>query len=323
MNRLGLKISCFVVSIVIWMQVASTSTVVQTTSLPLRLTGVSERGLTVAGSEMIPAQVKVRVQGKKLRLLRHNYFNLDIGEVRVNIADRDPGPRFSRDLQLNDVMTDQVVPLGIQPAVRLEIKLDHELRRMLPVRLRTVGVLPANLAYLMDPVVTPDSVMVTGPQRYFPEGGVVFTEAVDLSRHRNSGETAVSLVLPHEHLKMASRNVRAAFAVAEMEERTLANIPVIPLVDAGQPEVGVSPPVVDVMVRGVADSVRALRGDRIMVTVPVGHLEVGVHMVAGQASLPPWLTLIGMDPTTFQVVVGHLEPVKADSLRNAPENPSE
>jgi YbbR domain-containing protein len=320
MNRIGLKVSCIVISVVIWVQVAAIATVEQSTNLPLRLTGVSE-GLTIAGSN-IPSQVKVRVQGSKLRLLAHNYFNRYIGEVRINVSDRTAGPTFSYELDQNDVFTDLIV-VGIQPPVRLRLKLDHEMRRKLPVQLMTSGDLPPNVAYLAPPEIQPDSVMVTGPERFFPASGVVTTEVVDLGRQDNSGDVTVALVLPHEHLIMASRQARATFRVARLEERTLANIPVIALVDAGQPEVGISPPVVDVMVRGVADSVRALQGDRIMVTVPVGHLGQGVHMVAGQADIPPWLTLIGLDPTEFQVVVGHLEPIKADSLRQAAEQPGD
>ncbi|MDX2475339.1 MAG: hypothetical protein QNL91_16715 [Candidatus Krumholzibacteria bacterium] len=320
MNRIGLKLSCFVVSVIIWVQVASTSTVEQTTSLPLRLTGVSA-GLTAAGSE-IPRTVKVRVQGSKLSLLTHNYFNRYIGEVRVTVSDRPAGPTFSYELDQNDVFSDLVV-IGIQPPVRLRLKLDSEVQRMLPVHIRTSGALASNVGFLAPATVAPDSVMVTGPERFFPPSGMVNTKAVDLNRMNDSGQETVSLILPHEHLKMASKDVQVSFQVAAMEERTLANIPVIPLVDVGQPEVGVSPPVVDVMVRGVADSVRALRGDRIMVTVPVGNLPRGVHIVAGQADLPPWLTLIGLDPAEFRVVVGDFEPIKADSLRNGTENPFE
>jgi YbbR domain-containing protein len=320
MSRIGLKLSCFVVSVIIWVQVASTSTVEQTTSLPLRLTGVGE-GLTATGSE-IPRTVKVRVQGSKLSLLTHNYFNRYIGEVRVTVSDRPAGPTFSYELDQNDVFSDLVV-IGIQPPVRLRLKLDREVQRMLPVHVRTSGALANNVGFLAPTTVAPDSVMVTGPERFFPPSGLVNTEAVDLTRRDDSGLETVSLMLPHEHLKMASKDVQVTFQVAAMEERTLANIPVIPLVDVGQPEVGVSPPVVDVMVRGVADSVRALRGDRIMVTVPVGNLPRGVHVVAGQADLPPWLTLIGLDPAEFRVVVGDFEPIKADSLRNGTENPFE
>ena len=64
------------------------------------------------------------------------------------------------------------------------------------------------------------------------------------------------------------------------------------MVDAGQPEVGVSPPVVDVMVRGVADSVRSLDRSRFLVTVPVGSLAEGVYVLPAQVEYPPWLTLI-------------------------------
>ncbi len=320
MNRLGLKISCFVVSVVIWVQVASTSTVEQTTQLPLRLTGVGA-GLTAAGSE-IPSRVKVRVQGSKLRLMTHNYFNRYIGEVRVNLADRVPGPTFSYELGVGDVYTDLVV-IGIQPPVRLRVKLDQEVRRRLPIRLVTSGTLPAGFGFLIPPAVTPDSVMVTGPERFLPPSGEIVTEPVALDRRESSDEQIVALMPPHEELKMASREVRVRFQVAPLVERTLANLPVIPLVDAGQPEVGVSPPVVDVMVRGVADSVEVLRGDRILVTVPVGSLGLGVHVVPGQASLPSWLTLIGMDPPEFQVVVGRADPVWADSLRGGTEQPDE
>ncbi len=320
MNRIGLKLSCFVVSVIIWVQVASTSTVELTTNLPLRLTGVAE-GLTAAGSDL-PSHVKVRVQGSKLSLLTHNYFNRYIGEVRVTVADRPAGPSFSYELDRNDVFTDLEV-VSVQPPVRLRLKLDNERQRMLPVHVRQTGTLPTEVGLLAPMKVTPDSVLVTGPERFFPPSGMISTEAVDLDRRRESGQETVALLAPHEHLKMASKDVQVRFEVANIEERTLANIPVIPLVDAGQPEVGVSPPVVDVMVRGVADSVRALRADRIIVTVPVGDLDRGVHVVSGQADLPPWLTLIGLDPAEFQVVVGDLEPVKTDSLRNGTENPVE
>jgi len=321
MNRAGLKLSCFVVSVLIWVQVASTSTVEQIAQLPLRVTRV-EDGLTVAGSD-IPARVKVRVQGSKLGLLSHKYFNRYVGEVRVNLAGHGADSTFSYPLSVNDVFTGDLVVVAIQPPVTVNFRLDRELGRMLPVRLVTSGTLAADVGFLDTPEVSPDSVMVTGPERFFPQSGHVNTETVDLGRRASSSEEKVALVLPHADLKMASREVRVRFNVAPLVERTLANLPVIPLVDTGQPEVVVSPPVVDVMVRGVADSVRALRGDRVLVTVPVGDLGLGVHMVSGEASLPPWLVLIGLDPPEFQVVVGRVEPGWADSLRLGAESPNE
>jgi len=165
MNRLGLKISCFVVSVVIWVQVASTSSVEVVTNLPLRLTGLSE-GLT-AENEGVPEQIKVRLQGSKLRLLSHDYFNRFIGEVRIDLTGHVAGPEFSYEVGTNDVFTDLVV-VGIQPPVRMRLKVDDLWTRKLPVKVSLGGELPAQVAFLAPPVARPDSVWVTGPARFFP-----------------------------------------------------------------------------------------------------------------------------------------------------------
>ena len=69
MNRLGLKISCFVVSIVIWMQVASTADVEKTARLPVGIEGLRD-GLTIAGSK-IPGNPTARMT--PLRVERPNH----------------------------------------------------------------------------------------------------------------------------------------------------------------------------------------------------------------------------------------------------------
>ncbi|MFT5232912.1 MAG: YbbR domain-containing protein [Candidatus Krumholzibacteriia bacterium] len=307
MNRLGLKISCFVVSVIIWVQVASISSVEVVTNLPLRLSGLSD-GLTAANSE-IPSKVKVRLQGSKLRLLTHEYFNRFIGEVRVDLTGHVPGPEFSYELGTNDVFTDLVVQ-GIQPPVRLRIKVDELWTRKLPVQLNMIGELSGEVAFLVAPVVKPDSVWVTGPARFFPASGVLTTREIDLARKRESGQVQALLVTPDDQLSLGVAEVAVDLLLAPVIERTLANILVIALVDAGRPEVGVSPPVVDVMVRGVADSVRTLLSSQVQVTVAVGSLERGDHILTGQVSLPPWAELIGMDPKRVRVVVGGVDTTK-------------
>ena len=53
--------------------------------LPLRVVGLGE-GLTVAGSEHLPVEARVRLTGSKLRLMMHQYFGRYVGEVRVNLT---------------------------------------------------------------------------------------------------------------------------------------------------------------------------------------------------------------------------------------------
>jgi len=301
MNRLGLKISCLLVSILIWIQVASTASIEQTITLDLKVSGLAE-GLTIAGSENFPKQVQARVTDSKLSIMAHQYFGIDVGYVSINLAGFSD-TTFSYQLTGADV----VPPTLDADVVRsrfLTITIDREISRPVPVVLDLEGSLPEGTGFVTAPRATPDSVVVTGPSRLFKPDLVLYSQEFDLDRLTESGEHTVKLNPVGDFLKQDRNKVVATFLVGRLEERTLANIPVIALVDAGHPEVGISPPVADVMVRGVADSIRVLTRDRVSVVVPVANLEVGATVLPGQVVYPDWLTLIRLDPPMFQVIVG-------------------
>jgi YbbR domain-containing protein len=314
MNRIGLKIICLVVSVVIWIQVASHSTVEQNATLPLIVTGLDVDTLTLEGS-VLPKDVSVRLSGSKLSLVLHNIFNRYVGEVRVSLWDLGPGPEFSYEVAASDVYSDLKV-VSVQSPLRLRLQIDRREFKLLPVRQRTIGKLRPGLAFLEPPQLKPDSVLVSGPGRFFVEGLSVEAQPLDLSKLKESARLTVRLTPPGKFLHLATSQIALDCLVAEIEDRTLANIPVIPLVDTGRPPVGLSPPVVDVMVRGVADSVRALTANRFLVTVPVGNLEEGIYYLPGQVDNPDWLEVIGLDPPEFQVIVGSPS-VSLDSLYDA------
>jgi len=311
MNRFGLKISCLLVSVLIWIQVASTADFEQTTTLPLRVTGLGE-GLTVSGSEYLPSEVLVRVTGSKLKLLTHQYFNRYIGEVRANLAGFSDST-FSYQLDRSNIFTD-MKNADFKRLKILTLTIDHEISRSIAVTLDVEGNLPRDMDFVTTPRITPDSVLVTGPSRFFSDGMSVLTEVVNLDRISENSEQTLDLVLPGDWLDLTETRVKVAFLVGKLENRTLANIPVIGLVDAGRPEVGISPPVADVMVRGIADSVRALTEDRISVIVPVDNLAEGIFVLAGQVVHPDWLTLIRLDPPRFQVIVGNPPILRNDAF---------
>ena len=124
MNRLGLKISCLLAAGLIWIQVAATSVVESVADLPLRVTGLSE-GFTIAGSEL-PQRVPVRLRGSKLGLMAHKYFRTYAGELRVNLADREPGPAFSLQLSVDNVYTESEV-LRLDRDTRIRLHIDDEM----------------------------------------------------------------------------------------------------------------------------------------------------------------------------------------------------
>ena len=302
MNRIGLKISCLAISVVIWFVIANTVMVEQNSSLPLQVRGLAD-DLTLAG-DPLPQSVYVRLRGSKLNLLTHRYFNSYIGEVRINLANMEPGEAFRYTPGRSDVITDlEVASLDAVPTLMLQIH--RKVSKKLPLRVVTEGILDQQLGLLVPIRLEPDSVTVTGPEGFFPEQGFVRTEPLKLDRLGKSETFTLSLVSPHKDLQLAEATCSAGVFLAEVEDRTLANIPVIPLVDSGQPEVGISPPVVDVMVRGVADSVRTLTEARFLVTIAVGGLQEGLYVLPGQVQFPPCVRLIGLDPPEFQVIVGN------------------
>ncbi len=323
MSRLGLKISCLLASILIWVQVAATTDVELAARLPLRVEGLAE-GLTYAGSGYVPSSVTVRLRGSKLRLLTNRYFQRYVGEVRLNLAGMGPGAEFSYQLTDGDVVTDlEIVRFQREEKVRLQI--NELVSRRLPVAVMLGGELPRDVGFLSAPRAEPDSVTVSGPSRFVPESGAVATEPLALDRLQPGRTDGLELRLrsPHEHLMVAPAQVQIRCAVAPLIERTVANVPVVPLVDAGQPDVGVSPPVADVMVRGVADSVQALTEARLSVTVAVGNLAEGLYVLPGQVDCPRWLTLLGLAPAEFRVIVGN-PPIQPATRRDsrAPQPPA-
>lgn len=301
MSRLGLKVSCLVVAIVIWMQMASTATVEQTASLPLQVTGVAE-GCTVAGNGL-PREIAVRLRGSKLRLLAHRYFHRNVGVVRIDLAEQALGRAVTHMIERANVVTDLEVA-GIVEPDRLMIRIDGQVKRRLPIAVSTAGSLAPGYGYLKLPVAEPESVMVSGPARYFPDQSVVFTAPLDLAQLDGVGAVTLRVVPPDVHLQLSAREVTVTYGVGMLSERTLADVPVVVLKGVGEADVGVSPARADVLVRGVADSLRTLEGVRLKITVQASGLAPGVHLLPVQVEAPDWVTIIGLDPAQFQVIVG-------------------
>jgi YbbR domain-containing protein len=312
MNRIGLKLACLVVSIVIWIQVASTTTTEATLRLPVTLVNLPP-GTTVAGSE-IPQTVAVRLQGSKLRLLTHSILNRVAGHVVIDLEGYQAGETVIHDIAPSDVRS-ELKAAAVTPPVRLRLLLDREVTRVVPVRVRLQGQLRGSWQLLEPVAAVPDTAAVTGPQRFMVGLDSVATQPLDLDRVDQSARLERTLVLPSPYLVAEPARVTVVVTVARVEGRTLANIPVVPLVDADQGEVAISPPVADVMVRGPADSIRALVPARISVTVAVGGLEEGIHHLRGQVTHPDWLELVAVEPEVFMVVVGDLPQASSESER--------
>jgi len=109
--------------------------------------------------------------------------------------------------------------------------------------------------------------------------------------------------------------------VSVIEARTFVNIPVIPLVDANQPEVTVFPPVADLVLSGPSDSVGTIVPSRLAVTLSLSGLPEGIHHLRGQVDKPSCLTFISMEPETFMAIIGDINQGDINQAEENPEGP--
>jgi YbbR domain-containing protein len=307
MNHIGLKVACLVVAMLVWVQVASNQDVERTIFLPLELVNL-QPGMTVAGSR-IPANVLVRLRGSKLRLIAHRYLGQRAGRVVVDLADMTPGTT-QRPLTVNDVRSALDV-VEVRAQHPLSIQIDRLVSRAVPVVVTTSGQLPSGRMLVGALSAAPDSVVLSGPSRLFVPDLTIRTEPLDLSRQREAQTVRRRLASPSPHLTPAVAEVAVRVPVSLVDRRTLSNVPIVPLVDANQPEVTVYPPVADLAVSGPADSVRALLPSRVAVTVSLSGLPEGIHHLRGQVILPEGFTLLSLEPEEFMAIIGEADDVGA------------
>jgi len=308
-----LKIGCLIVAILVWIQVAATTMVETDVSMPLEVVGLAD-SLTTAGSN-VPETGRARIRAPKLEVMANQYFGYSLGSIAIDLTNKQPGPALVHQLNEADVRTEAEV-VGLLPPVRFPLRIDVHAQRRVPVHASVRGALPADRV-LTGPIgVRPESVLVAGPRRYFAGLDSLVTEVLDLSSLQRSVTREVPLVPPPPPLSLEQDRVTLSVPVARLDERVLANVPVLVVADTDMGEPGVSPPVCDVLVRGPADSVAAMRPDRLLVTVPVAGLEPGVHQVVGQVQHPPWVTSIQLTPAQFMVLVGDApEPPRPEGPR--------
>ncbi len=307
MRNLTLKIACVVVAVLVWIQVAATTMMEADVGLPMEIVGLGE-GWTVEGSAL-PDAANVRLRAAKLALLANDYLGVPMGSIQMDLASFQPGPPVLYVLKESDVRTDAEV-VTLLPPVRLPLRIDWQDRRRLPVRIPLRGQMPVDRMLAGAVTSVPDSVVVSGPRRYFRGVDTLATEPVNLAELSVTLSHDRPLVPPPAPLTLATSSVRVTVPVTRLDERVVANVPVLAESSGQAQQAGVSPPVCDVLVRGPADSVSALTPAQLRVTVPVAGLAAGMHQVIGRVQYPDWVIAVRLEPEAFMVILEGAEPVE-------------
>jgi hypothetical protein len=158
---------------------------------------------------------------------------------------------------------------------------------------------------LLSPLrAVPDSVSLFGPSRLLGDHAGVQTDPVDLGRIREDGDFVRRLRSPGPHLTLGVEEVSVVAEVAERGRRLFEHVPLVPLLDSGQPHAEVFPPVASVEISGPAGVLAGMTAADLSLTVSSTGLGPGAHTVRPTALLPEHCTLLTIEPLEYMLVVG-------------------
>jgi len=103
---------------------------------------------------------------------------------------------------------------SIEPTV-IDVKLDEQVDKELPVQVDWVGKLPSHLI-LTDVEIKPEKIVVTGGKSILEKLSTIYTEKVRLDSIEKSGEISVNLTLNPASLKVtqgSSEKIKVNYAV--------------------------------------------------------------------------------------------------------------
>lgn len=298
-DRLGVKIICLIVALLLWVQVASTVDVEKLVQLPVRVEGLAD-SLTVRHSRL-PEEVGVRVRGSRLQLLLSQLVSRDLGHISLDLTTYQPGLHSYEVTVLDAVVNATAVE--VVPPTTLTLDVQREVTRDVPVRLRTRGDFPDGYTRASRPEITPREVRVTGPERVVTAVREVDTQEIDVRRRRSSFSETVALQVPDPDVHLSPVEVDVSLGVDEIIGRQFRDVPVTVLSDLPAERIHLEPTHARVQVRGPATLVEALAPEEVEVILHIDESVEGVAELSGQVIVPDGMLSSTVEPASFQVVV--------------------
>jgi YbbR domain-containing protein len=221
-------------------------------------------------------------------------LSLDLYGVR-------PGPAVFRILPDALDLPRGVTVMRLTPS-EVTLEFAAVLRKRVPVRVALGGKLPNGLR-VVETRAAPESVEVAGPANDVEAIKAAETAPIDLSEAEPGViERDVTLESPREYVSFSAALVHAQVQVEEPERtRTLLDVPVV--VRGGTWRASVSPPTVQLTVRGARSDVDALELHDGAVYIDASDAEPGTYRRTPAVDLPAGLELVKQEPTAVQLRV--------------------
>ena len=283
---MSLKIASLVLAFFVWMYLRTEETGLGAFSVPLEIEGVPPE-LALGGEVLDAVGVRVRAPEATLQTLSPGRFS-----ARVRLSNPRPG-------ELELPLTPEMVraPIGVE-VVRVEpaslkLRLEPMISREVPVVARFRGE-PASGYERGGQQVSPDKVIVLGPESEVRQVREAVTEEVDIGGRSSSFEAPVMVSADRSGARVAG--VQTAMVRVDIRERrvtrTYAGVPVTPSVPAGRSYQAVyEPQTVTVVLEGTRAALDRVGPDNIRAVL---DLE-GMSPREAAYSVRPRITILPED----------------------------
>ncbi len=308
-ENLTLKILSVILAAFLWFFVSGKSKTELALSVPVEFTSIPN-DMTIITK--VPTSIHIRVKGTKT-LLRP--LTAKPPSLSINLAKAVTGKNVIRLAQ----ETFNNLPLGVD-VVNLDpdtltIDLDRFVKVTLPIEIKTKGVPPKGFQ-IRDIKITPPTAEFRASEEYLKEHDIVFSEPLDVSQLRQSTTVEISLLTPHNELKLldSEHRISAAIEIGESQAQRVIKGIRIDFQNRNKKidRIGISNYFVDLVVECPLlmqiDDIRKKAYISVDLAPLMKSNENGYYTIPIRVSLPEKVKLLSMDPTEVEIVLKKTEP---------------
>ncbi len=305
LHNKGLKIASVVLAFVTWYAIRSVinfETVVSDIPITIQV----NPGWAILDRSAQTVDVLFRGSQEDVR-----YLNRDQITVEADIR----GKSFAGALNVKLLPKNVQAPGAVRAVLiwpdEVTLKLDQEGEKQVPVKADLQGAVPEG--YEVDKVeCTPASVLLQGPRQRLDEIESVRTAPIDLEdRVRSFKKMKMMVLSPSENWvgRVNPSNVVVEITIVERSAtKEVAGVPVHMLISPGAgPQMELWPAKVDVVLKGLAETVKNLKPEDVQASVDCSDLEAGAsYDLPVRVHASPGVTAIRVEPPTVKVTVENL-----------------
>jgi hypothetical protein len=263
--------------------------------VPLEISSIPE-GLAPAAMPVEGVEIRVNGPEKMVRSLseRQLVYRLDLSGVAPGVRSFPVRPeRFGlpREITIGHIRPDPLI-----------LRIEKEVTKEVPVKVTLSGE-PATGFYLVDSQPIPPTAVIRGPESRLAPVTEVRTRPIDISGSHESIKKEVALDMV-EGIRVVTPGGVIAADLKFAEKIGVKTFSAVPLVGKHTlHHVKITPPQIDIEVKGPVNILEKLAAQGIDVYVDLKGLESGVYPRRAVISIPVETTLVRASPEIFTVKI--------------------